>query len=339
MVSSLEADPRQGDRPAVSPAADGSFDARRIAVIVPCRNEAGTIGKVVSDFRAALPGADVIVVDNDSEDATEERARAAGARVIHESRPGKGYALVSGFQAATGADFYVMVDGDDTYPAEQVVELLAAAAAGADMVIGTRLGSAEEGAFRPGHGWGNRFFIFLVRAFLSIRTRDLFSGYRVLSRRFVEVSPLIAEGFEVEVELSMQARAHGFRVSELPVRYRARSAGSRSKLRTLRDGYRILLALLIFFRDYRPLTFFGILAAIFLALALMGGGVVIAEFVRTGLVNRLPLAVLSAALFILGALAFTCGVLLSSIKRRAAEIAALISSRSRPEGQRSSTAP
>ena len=304
--------------PAAAPA------AARVVVVIPCHNEAETVGKVVADFRAALPDADVLVVDNASTDGTAELARAAGARVVSEPRPGKGFALLTGFRSGRDADYFLMVDGDDTYPAEEAPALLAAAEQGADMVIGTRLAAPDSGAFRAGHSLGNRLFILLVRGLFGVRTQDLFSGYRVLTRRFLATAPLIAQGFEVEAELSLQAAAQRFRTAEVPIRYRARPASSPSKLQTYRDGTRILLAILTFFRDYRPLSFFGTLALGLLALSLAGGGVVVAEFLRTGLVPRLPLAVLSAALFILAALSMTCGVLLSSINRRAAELAALV---------------
>ena len=297
-----------------------------VAVVVPCHNEELTVGKVVADFRAALPDALVLVVDNASRDRTAEIALEAGAEVIREPRPGKGFALLTGFRRAreAGADYLIMVDGDDTYPADDAPKLLTAAEAGAEMVIGTRLQEFEEGAFRAGHSFGNWLFIFLVRLLFGVRTRDLFSGYRVITRRFLEATPLIAQGFEVEAELSLQASVQRFPVAEVPVRYRARPKENPSKLHTYRDGYRILLAILTFFRDYKPMTCFGLLALFFLVLSLAGGGVVIAEFVTTGLVPRLPLAVLSAALFLLAALSFACGVLLSTINRRSAEIAALI---------------
>jgi glycosyltransferase involved in cell wall biosynthesis len=304
----------------------GAPDSSRVAVVVPCHDEELTVAKVVADFRAVLPAARILVVDNASRDRTAEEALKAGAQVIREPRPGKGFALLSGFRRARadGAEYLVMVDGDDTYPAAEVSKLLAAAEAGADMVVGTRLTDFEEGAFRAGHSFGNRLFIFLVRLLFGVRTRDLFSGYRVLSRRFLEATPLIAQGFEVEAELSLQAAVQRFPVAEVPVYYRARPRENPSKLHTYRDGYRILLAILTFFRDYKPMTCFGLLALLFLALSLLGGGVVVAEFLRTGLVPRLPLAVLSAALFLLAALSFACGVLLSTINRRSAEIAALI---------------
>jgi glycosyltransferase involved in cell wall biosynthesis len=302
------------------------IDPSRVAVVIPCHNEEATVAKVVEDFRAALPRAQILVVDNASSDRTSELARAAGAEVIRETRPGKGFALLSGFRQARaeGFEVFLMVDGDDTYPAEEAGRLVAGIEAGADMVIGTRLAQADEGAFRAGHSLGNLLFIWLVRLFFGIRTRDLFSGYRAISRRFLAATPLIAQGFEVEAELSVQAQVGRFPVAEVPVHYRARPAESPSKLRTYRDGTRILFAILTFFRDYKPLTFFGLLALAFLALSLAGGTVVIAEFIRSGLVPRLPLAVLSAALFLLSALTFTCGILLSSINRRASEISALL---------------
>jgi glycosyltransferase involved in cell wall biosynthesis len=310
--------------PEVSPQlAEAAHDPSRVVVVIPCHNEEATVSKVVRDFRAVLPEAQVLVVDNASTDRTAALAREAGAHVMYEPRPGKGFAVLSGFRKARDADYVVMVDGDDTYPAEDVTKLLAAAEK-ADMVIGTRLSGAAEGAFRAGHSLGNQLFIYLVRALFGVRTQDLFSGYRVLTRRFLAAAPLISRGFEIEAELSLQAAVQSFRTAEVPIYYRARPAGSGSKLQTYRDGTRIFLAIVTFFRDYRPLTFFGLLSLFLLVLSLAGGGVVIAEYLRTGLVPRLPLAVLSAALFTLSALSMTCGILLSSINRRSAEIAALL---------------
>ena len=295
----------------------------RIVVIIPCRDEEVAVGKVVSDFRRVVPGARIVVVDNASTDATREHALAAGAEVLGETREGKGFALVRGFAAAPEADLVVMVDGDDTYPAEDLPALLTAAERGADMVIGTRL-SSDVGAYRPGHTLGNRLFAALVRILFGVRTQDLFSGYRVLSRRFLDASPLIAQGFEIETELSLQALAGKFPVAEVPIHYRARPERSISKLRTFRDGYRILIALLTFFRDYRPLTFFGLAGAFFLLLGLIAGGVVITGYVETGQVFRLPLAVLSVGLTMLSAMCFIAGTILSSINRRTSELAAML---------------
>ena len=167
-----------------------------------------------------------------------------------------------------------MMDGDDTYPVDEVVRLLATASeTGCGMVVATRFESPEPGAFRPGHTLGNRLFAGLVRMLFSIRTEDLFSGYRVLSRRFLATAPLVAEGFDIEAELAIRARALGFQVIELPVTYRARPAASDSKLRTFKDGFRILRGVMILFRDYRPLVFFGWLAVVLAMLSLWRGNI------------------------------------------------------------------
>jgi len=300
----------------------------RIAIVIPCHDESQTIAQVVADFRAALPQARIIVVDNASTDGTAEAARAAGADVVRESRRGKGYALVTGFAQAQDADFVVMVDGDDTYPAEDVRLLVEAAGRDADMVIGTRLGSAEAGAFPTGHSFGNRVFNGLVRVLFGVRTRDLFSGYRVMTRRFLDVSPLIAQGFEIETELSLQALAGGFGVAEIPIRYRPRPAQTKSKLRTVRDGYRILLAMVAFFRDYRPLTFFGLVGLAFLlGSAVTGTLAFTARTAPAGAAYDPLLAVLSVGLVLLGALSLIGGIVLSSIMRRSAEVVMLLSRR------------
>lgn len=311
------------ERPSVSRANDDGT----VAVVIPCRNEAATIAKVVADFRRMLPDALIVVVDNASTDDTAVRAGAAGATVLRESRPGKGFAVVRGFRMTRDADYVVLVDGDDTYPAEAVLELLDGLRSGADMTIGTRLLSYDDGAYRPGHTWGNRLFIYLVRILFGVRTQDLFSGYRAFTQRFLMLSPLIAQGFEIEAELSMQALAGRFLVTEIPVHYRARGAGSVSKLSTVHDGYRILVALLAFFRDYRPLTCFGGLALLLALFSAISGGVVINEYLRTGEVLRLPTAVLSVGLGLLSAIALLGGLLLSSVNRRSHELAALLLTR------------
>jgi glycosyltransferase involved in cell wall biosynthesis len=309
------------------PMAHAEYWRDDVAVVVPCYNEAATIAKVVTDFRQALPGARIIVVDNASSDDTAAQAEAAGAHVVSESRRGKGFALLHGFRAARGASYVVMVDGDDTYPAEDVGKLLAAVEDGADVALGTRLTDYESGAFRSKHTFGNKMFIGLIRALFGVKTQDLFSGYRAFTQRFLELSPLIAQGFEVETELSIQALAGGFLVTEIPVRYRARPAESPSKLNTFRDGYRILIALLALFRDYRPLMLFSSIALLFFLGCLVTGSVVVTEYLETGQVLRIPTAILSVGLGLLGAVSVIGGLLLSSINRRSAELAALISRR------------
>lgn len=298
-----------------------------VAVIIPCLDEAGTIQKVVAGFRAVLPGARIIVVDNRSSDGTAECAKGAGAIVISESRRGKGHALVRGFQAARNADQVIIVDGDDTYPPEDAIRLLAALDAGAEMAIGTRLSSAEAGAFSVTHSAGNRLFIWMVRLLFGVKTRDLLSGYRAFTRRFLDVAALLSPGFEIEAELSLHALAHEFQVAEVPIKYRARPSHSMSKLSAFRDGRRILLALMAFFRDYRPMTFFGLVGVVLVIASLAAGLPVVAEYLESGFVYRLPLAVLAVGLALLGAMALLGGVILSSVKRRAAELAALLSRR------------
>jgi glycosyltransferase involved in cell wall biosynthesis len=299
----------------------------RVAVVVPCLNEANSIGRVVADFRAALPDARIVVVDNASTDGTGDVARAAGADVLRETRRGKGYALISGFRRAAPADIFLMVDGDGTYLAADAPALIARIQDGADMAVGARLGGATEGAFPAGHSWGNRLFIFVVRMLFDMRTRDLFSGYRAFTSRLLEQSPLIAQGFEIEAELSIQAFANGFRVDEVPIEYRPRARDSQSKLHTFGDGYRILIAILAFFRDYRPLTCFGLAAASLFLLSFWAGSLVIEQYLATGQVLRIPMAIGAAALFILGALSLTAGVLLSSINRRTEELRMLVVSK------------
>ena len=298
-----------------------------VAIVVPCYNEAATVAKVVADFRRVLPGARVIVVDNASSDDTGMIAEDAGAFVLSESRRGKGFALLHGFRAARDARYVVMVDGDDTYPAEDALRLIEALENGADVAIGTRLADYEDTAFRPAHTFGNKLFIWLIRAMFGVKTQDLFSGYRAFTHRFLETSPLIAQGFEVETELSIQALAGGFLVTEIPVRYRSRPVHSPSKLNTFRDGYRILIAMLAFFRDYRPLMLFTSVALAFFVGSLLAGGVVVTEYLRTGAILRIPTAILSVGLALVGAVAMIGGLLLSSINRRSAELAALINRR------------
>ncbi len=309
------------------PAQASDSPTLKIAVVVPCFNEAQSVAKVVTEFRGALPSARIVVVDNGSTDRTGEIAHAAGAEIVRETRRGKGFALLTGLRHAAPADVFVMVDGDGTYAAEDAPRLVARIQDGADMAVGTRLHGADAGAFRVGHSFGNRLFIAVVRLLFGIRTRDLFSGYRAMTNRLLQQSPLIAQGFEIEVELSIQAFANRFRVDEVPVSYRARTGDSASKLHTLSDGYRILIAILAFFRDYRPLTSFGLTALLFLMASLSAGSLVIEQYLATGQVLRLPLAVGAAALFVLSALSMTAGIVLSSINRRAGEIRSLVVSR------------
>ncbi len=294
-----------------------------ICVVIPCLNEAGTIATVVADFRRALPGATVIVFDNSSTDASAALAAGAGATVVRVSRRGKGYVLRYAFDRVK-ADVYVVVDADATYPADRVMDLIDPVLRGeADMVVGAREHFVEPDAIRPLHRWGNRMIVSFLNMCFGTRLRDILSGYRVLSGEMVRELPLLAPGFEVETELTLETLERGFRVLEIPIQYRRRPEGSQSKLSSFKDGYRILMTIMTLLRDYRPMTFFTAIAAAITLLGLMGGAVVLTDYLRTGLVPRLPLAVLSAAMVLLAAVFFATGFVVSAINRRFAEMTAL----------------
>ena len=297
--------------------------AAGICVVIPCLNEAGTIGSVVADFRRVLPRATVIVFDNSSTDESAQLAEAAGAIVVRVPRQGKGYVLRHAFDRVK-ANVYVVVDADATYPADRVMDLIAPVLAGeADMVVGSREHFLEPDAIRPLHQWGNRLIVSFLNLCFGTRLRDILSGYRVLSGEMVRELPLLAPGFEVETELTLETLERGFRVLEVPVQYRRRPEGSQSKLSSFKDGYRILLTIMTLLRDYRPMTFFTVLASVIALLSLTAGAVVLTDYVRTGLVPRLPLAVLSAAMMLLAAVFFVTGFVVSAINRRFAEMTAL----------------
>ena len=270
----------------------------RIAVLIPALNEEQTIADVVHAFRAALPNARIIVFDNASTDGTSPRARAAGAEVRLEQRRGKGNVVQSMFRSID-ADVYVMVDGDATYPADRVEDLIAPIVNGtADMVIGSRLLHGTESDFRALNRMGNVFYATLLRSLFRSRITDLLSGYRAFSRRLVKTLPLLGGGFETEAEMTIKAVHRGFRVVEVPVSLVSRPEGSKSKIRVVQDGWLILNAIVSLFRDYKPLTFFGVFA---LLLAASAGG---AWFFGYPLVAA-TLAVIAAAAAATGAVLHT----------------------------------
>jgi len=292
---------------------------KRLAVLIPCLNEEKTIAKVVGDFRRELPDADIYVFDNASTDATAECARQAGAIVIPEDRRGKGFVVQSMFQRVE-ADVYIMVDGDDTYPATEVHRLLEPVLKEkCDMAVGSRL-LASESSFRRLNLLGNHFFLSLINSIFGTHLTDVLSGYRAMSRSFVKGLPLFVTGFEVEVELTMKALVRGLRIREVPTVLRDRPAGSHSKIRKVRDGMRILSTILVLLRDYKPLSVFGASGVALLLAGLGIGSVVAAEFARTGLILRLPSAVLATGLVLAGMLSTTAGFLLHTINRRFQEM-------------------
>ena len=289
----------------------------RVAVLVPCKNEALTISDVVASFRRELPTAEIWVCDNRSTDDTAIMAQRAGARVVREERPGKGYAVRRLF-ALVDAELYVLVDGDGTYDAKAIRSMIESLISDhLDMVIGRRVTpvAEHESAYRRGHQWGNWAFAQAVSRLFGYPLYDIFSGYRVFSRRFVRSFPALSTGFEVETELTVHALDLGLPLREIDVTYGARPEGSTSKLNTFRDGARIALMLTYLFEQIRPAWFFGILGAGLVLVALALGTPVILEFGRTGLVPRLPTAVLASTLMLLAALTAMCGIVLDSVGR------------------------
>ncbi|WP_440976493.1 glycosyltransferase [Pseudoxanthomonas winnipegensis] len=296
----------------------------RVAILIPCFNEATTIAKVVGDFRAALPQAEVWVFDNASTDDTAQLARAAGAQVRRVPAKGKGNVVRAMFRDVE-ADAYLMVDGDDTYPAGAAAALLEEVRQGrADMVVGTRLEDFQHASFRRFHGIGNQLVRRCVAMLFGSPVRDVLSGYRAFSRRFVKSMPVLSHGFEIETEMTVFALSNGFVLAERPIAYGVRPDGSQSKLSTYRDGVRVLRTLLFLFKDMRPLLFFGGVAALMVLAGLGFGSVVIAEFSRTGLVTHPSTAVLAVALTLVGIVSLATGLILDTVNRRANEIQRLI---------------
>ena len=295
----------------------------RIAVLVPCYNEQHTVGRVVADFRSVLPSTEVYVYDNNSTDGTITIAREAGATVRRERRQGKGNVVRRMF-ADVDADIYVMVDGDGTYDASSAPEMIAALAEGQlDMVVGLRVDQAEA-AYRFGHRFGNRMLTGFLSSMFGQEFQDVLSGYRIFSRRFVKSFPVLSGGFEIETELTVHALELMLPTAEITTPYYARPPGSVSKLNTWRDGFRILGTIFKLYRTERPLHFFGI-GGLCLALVAIALSVPLAiTFFETGLVPRLPTAVLSTGLMISALLSVSSGLVLDTVTRGRRELKMLM---------------
>lgn len=292
----------------------------RIAILVPCHNEESTIASVVSKFRRSLPSATVYVFDNNSSDRTAAEAARAGAVVFHEGRRGKGFVVQSMFRRVD-ADVYVLVDGDDTYPADAAATLLAPVLEGeADMVIGSRLHARSRSRFRYVNRFGNRVFSRLLSLMFGVRITDVLSGYRVFGRRFVRGVPLLGGGFETEAEMTIKALHRGFTVVEVPVDLAPRRPGSRAKIRLLHDGLQILGTMLTLFRDYKPLTFFGALGLGFVLIGLVPGTLALAAYATTGVLSRPGAVWLASALVLTGLSLGFLGLILHTIARRFQEL-------------------
>ncbi|MEO0614899.1 MAG: glycosyltransferase family 2 protein [Pseudomonadota bacterium] len=292
---------------------------RDIAVLVPCYNEAATIGKVVADFRTALPHATIYVYDNNSSDDTREIAAAAGAVVRTETRQGKGHVVRRMF-ADVEADVYVLVDGDDTYDAPAAPKLVDRLVdEGLDMVTGTRAASSQA-AYRTGHRFGNRLLTGLVAFSFGSEVSDMLSGYRVLSRRFVKSFPLLSGGFEIETEMTVHALELGMPQAEVTTDYKERPEGSESKLNTYGDGLKILVTIVRMLKEERPLAFFGSMFALLAAVAILLAIPIVITFINTGEVPRFPTAILATGMMLLAFLSLACGLILATVTRGRQEL-------------------
>lgn len=290
---------------------------KKIAVLIPCYNESKTIEKVVKDFKEALPEADIYVYDNNSSDGTDEIARKAGAIVKYEYRQGKGNVIRSMFREIE-ADCYLMIDGDDTYPATHAREMCYLVLEGkADMVIGDRLSSTyfKENK-RPFHNFGNRIVRFLINRLFNNKVKDIMTGYRAFSYEFVKGFPVLSKGFEIETEMTIHAVDKNFKLVEIPVDYKDRPVGSVSKLNTYKDGFKVLKTIAILFKEYKPAWFFNIFASLFLILSLVLGIPVFVEYFKTGLVPRFPSLIVAGVLLNVALLLWITGIILQVIVKK-----------------------
>ena len=289
----------------------------KIAVLIPCYNESKTIAKVVKDYKEALPEADIYVYDNNSVDETDKIAKEAGAIVRYERRQGKGNVIRSMFHQID-ADCYLMIDGDDTYPAENARQMCdEVLSGGADMVIGDRLSSTyfEENK-RPFHNIGNVTVRYLINKLFHSNVRDIMTGYRAFSRDFVKMFPVLSEGFEIETEMTIHALDKNMLLKEIPVTYRDRPAGSVSKLNTYSDGMKVIFTIFRLFRDYKPLLFFSCISVVLLAVAAILFVPVFYEYLQTGLVPRYPTLIVSGFIVLLAMLLWSCGLILEVLVKK-----------------------
>lgn len=290
----------------------------KTAVLIPCYNEEVTIEKVIKDFKKELPEADIYVYDNNSKDKTAEIARKNGAIVKHEYRQGKGNVVRSMFRDID-ADIYVMVDGDDTYPAEEVHKLIEPIIDGeADMVIGDRLtnGTYQKENKRHFHEFGNNLVKKAINVAFKTNLKDIMTGYRVFNKMFVKTMPVMSPKFEIETEMSLHALDKKFIIKEIPIVYRDRPEGSESKLNTVSDGIKVVKTIVKMFKDFRPRQFFWIISLIFILIGLIVGVPVIIEFAKTGYITKLPSAVLATGIMIFAIIIAQCGVILDTVVKQ-----------------------
>lgn len=288
----------------------------KIAVLIPCYNESQTIAKVVNDYKAVLPEADIYVYDNNSTDNTAKIAETAGAIVRYEHKQGKGNVIRSMFREIE-ADCYLMIDGDDTYPAENARKMVDMVRGGVDMVIGDRLSSTyfTENK-RIFHNTGNILVRKLVNSFFGGNITDIMTGYRAFSRMFVKSFPVLSKGFEIETEMTIHALDKNFTLASIPVGYRDRPDGSVSKLNTFADGFKVLRTIARLFRDYKPFQFFSIVSGIIFLIALLLLLPVLVEYYKTGLVPRIPTFIASCFMALFALQTFACGLILDTQSKK-----------------------
>jgi glycosyltransferase involved in cell wall biosynthesis len=296
----------------------------QVAVLIPCYQEEPTVGKVVSDFRRELPDAKIYVYDNNSTDKTAELAAKAGAIVRKEKRQGKGYVVASMLEQID-ADIYVLVDGDDTYHAPSVHRLIAPLLAeAADMMVASRLGASDDKSFRRFHQFGNQLVCRTINLIFRSNIQDIFSGYRAMTRDLAKSVPVVARGYDVETELTLQSLYRRFLIREITAPYGLRPEGSASKLRTLPDGMKVLLRMFLLFQSYKPLTFFGIAAIVTFLCALVSGYTPVIEYIEYRYVYSVPRAVLAAALVTISLLSAAVGIILHSVNFRLLEVEKIV---------------
>jgi len=291
---------------------------KKIAILIPCYNEDKTIAKVVSDFKKELSNSDVYVYDNNSTDNTYSEALKAGAIVRSVKEKGKGNVLRNMF-IDIDSDLYVIVDGDNTYPAENINDMLEVMLKSkADMIVGDRHsnGSYKKENERPMHNFGNKIVAVLINKIYSTKLKDIMSGYRILSKDFVSLLPIMSNGFEVETEMTMHALDKMFKIEEVPITYRDRPEGSYSKLNTYTDGIKVLKTIVTLFKDYKPMKFFFFLFIFFFSLSLLIGIPVISEFFRTSQIEKIPSAILSSGLMILSFISIFSGFILDTLSKQ-----------------------
>ena len=298
---------------------------KKIAVLIPCYNEAKTIEKVVKDYKKVLPEADIYVYDNNSTDATDEIAKKAGAIVRYEYRQGKGNVIRSMFKDID-ADCYLMIDGDDTYPKENAREMCELVLnKGADMVIGDRLSSTyfTENK-RLFHNMGNKVVRTLINSLFKGHINDIMTGYRAFSYEFVKTFPILSKGFEIENEMTIHALDKNMHIEEIPVQYRDRPSGSESKLNTYSDGFKVLKTIARLFKEYKPMIFFGIISLLFFIISICFGVPVFHDYFKTGIVERFPTLIFAGFMLMVSLITLSCGIILEVVAKKHRQLYELV---------------